>query len=284
VRLSFKFNLTHAATPAALLGVVMLVSGDADTIKAPAMVAVQPHPFNYRLAGEFTRGGSPVNAPSRMVRPDRVLTIMTHQVTAADYGRCVLAHVCAPAESASEAFDRPAVKISWHDANTYAAWLSRQLGATYRLPTDEEWAFAAGSRFPDEVLPDNGADAVQRSLQRYEREADRDEVRDSELQSAGSFGSNENGLFDLAGSVWEWTDTCFVHSILNLADAGGAVANCGIRVVEGRHRTYMSDFIRDPRTGGCSAGKPPSHLGFRLVREAGTWEWLRSFVGRLVRG
>ena len=29
------------------------------------------------------------------------------------------------------------------------------------------------------------------------------------------------------------------------------------------------NFIRDARAGGCSAGKPPSNLGFRLIRERG---------------
>jgi hypothetical protein len=45
--------------------------------------------------------------------------------------------------------------------------------------------------------------------------------------------------------------------------------NCGVRVVQGAHRTYMTDFIRDPRTGGCAAGVPPANLGFRLVVETG---------------
>ena len=43
--------------------------------------------------------------------------------------------------------------------------------------------------------------------------------------------------------------------------------NCGVRVVEGAHRSYMTDFIRDPRSGGCAAGVPPANLGFRLVIE-----------------
>ena len=43
--------------------------------------------------------------------------------------------------------------------------------------------------------------------------------------------------------------------------------NCGVRVVEGAHRSYMTDFIRDPRSGGCAAGVPPANLGFRLVAE-----------------
>ncbi|MET4295741.1 hypothetical protein ABIA99_006458 [Bradyrhizobium sp. LB12.1] len=29
----------------------------------------------------------------------------------------------------------------------------------------------------------------------------------------------------------------------------------------------MTDFIRDPKTGGCAQGVPPSNLGFRLVIE-----------------
>jgi hypothetical protein len=29
----------------------------------------------------------------------------------------------------------------------------------------------------------------------------------------------------------------------------------------------MTDFIRDPRSGGCAAGVPPANLGFRLVAE-----------------
>ena len=44
-------------------------------------------------------------------------------------------------------------------------------------------------------------------------------------------------------------------------------ANCGVRVVEGQHRAYVTDFIRDARAGGCAVGVPPDNLGFRLVRE-----------------
>jgi len=111
------------------------------------------------------------------------------------------------------------------------------------------------------------AEPAARWLRQYELEADRDDALDIALRAIGSFGANENRVFDFAGNVWEWTNTCFVHQTLNGPDVAASTANCGVRVVEGRHRTYMTDFIRDPRTGGCAVGKPPSNLGFRLVRE-----------------
>jgi formylglycine-generating enzyme required for sulfatase activity len=265
-----KFEPRHAA-PVALALAAGLAASSANPVgtapEAPAVVAIEPHPFSYRSAGEFTRDGKPVNAPLRIARLDRALAIMTHQVTAAEYERCVLDRACPRVAPAADQSDRPAVRISWHDATAYAAWLSRQLGATYRLPTDEEWAFAAGRRFRDDGFPGDAIEPAQRWLRQYEREADRDDVGDAVPQAIGSFGANENGVFDVAGNVWEWTDTCYVRRASKATGAEASIANCGVRVVEGRHRTYMSDFIRDPRTGGCAAGRPPRNLGFRLVRD-----------------
>lgn len=34
--------------------------------------------------------------------------------------------------------------VSWWDAKTFCAWLSREEGRTYRLPTDHEWSCASG--------------------------------------------------------------------------------------------------------------------------------------------
>lgn len=72
--------------------------------------------------------------------------------------------------------------------------------------------------------------------------------------------------------VWEWTSTCFVRSRVDeTGNAGRPTVNCGVRVAEGAHRAYVTDFIRDARAGGCAQGVPPANLGFRLVREEPSW-------------
>jgi formylglycine-generating enzyme required for sulfatase activity len=241
---------------------------DAPLPGEPALVTISPRAFEYREAGEFTRGARAVDAPIVSGMRRKPLTIMRRQVTAAEYEECVREGGCPVSlQDIGPGVDRPVVKVSWRDVSAYASWLSRKTGRTYRLPTDEEWAFAAGSRFSDDSLgAEESADPSKRWLARYEKESNRDDF-DKDVKPTGTFGLNEHGLVDMAGNVWEWTDTCYRRVTLDPGAGNGlATVNCGVRVVAGRHRSYMTDFIRDPRSGGCAVGVPPAYLGFRLVR------------------
>jgi formylglycine-generating enzyme required for sulfatase activity len=239
----------------------------AAAIEPPAVVQLKPGAFAYWAAGEFTRDGKPIDAPRRTVQMAAPLAIMVHQVSVDEYRRCVAEKACSPLSDEQAGANVPAVMVSWYDAHAYAAWLSNKLGAHYRLPTDEEWTYAAGSRAPDEA-PLGDADAVARWVAQYDRETKAAPI-DPRPQPIGHYGANENGLLDLAGNVWEWTDSCYTRTVVDVAGKplGKGTVNCGVRIAEGRHRAYISDFIRDPRGGGCAAGIPPSNLGFRLVRE-----------------
>ena len=122
-------------------------------------------------------------------------------------------------------------------------------------------------------------DPAQAWIARYEAEANRARPDALDPQPVGTFGRNENGLNDIGGNVWEWTNTCFLRMTLEPTGAAQVTnTNCGVRVVQGAHRTYMTDFIRDPRTGGCAAGVPPANLGFRMVIEDEQFPALRRMV------
>ncbi|MFN5449853.1 SUMF1/EgtB/PvdO family nonheme iron enzyme [Bradyrhizobium sp.] len=274
--LAFKIKLTLAcivglAGPTAMAPIIAGLHSPAASLDGPALTEIAPGSVTYRDAGDHVRNGRPAEAPLSSVRFERPLSIMTNQVSASDYQSCVDARACRALDrDVAIAIDRPAVQVSWHDAVAYAEWLSRNTGYTYRLPTDAEWAYAAGSRFKDDGVTIDAADPSRRWLARYEREATLPD--DPKTRSFGGFGTNEHGVADMAGNVWEWTSTCFTR---NVQDQAGrvvkTVSNCGVRLAEGAHRAYVTDFIRDARAGGCASGTPPSNLGFRLVREQLPW-------------
>lgn len=237
----------------------------------PAMTVVQPGLVAYPVPGEFLSDGRPAPAPRQLLRFDTPLEIMTYQVSSAEYARCVAARRCrSAAERPGTPADAPVTGVSYRDATDYVRWYSEATGESWRLPSDAEWAFAAAERFageedPIEIDPANPA---RKWLSAYTIEAERNRVPDPTPRVRGSFGANSQGLFDVAGNVWEWTTTCYVRTTLAAdGSAQSAIENCGVHVLGGLHRAYMSDFVSDGKSGGCAVGTPPDNLGFRMVRD-----------------
>ncbi len=277
------------ALSAAALGLEVLLPVSEPSGSGLATVqttVLAPGSFLHPQPGEFLQKGRPAGVPRILARIDEPLAIMTYQVSLDDYASCVADGACQPAD-ASGAGNVPVTGVSYLDATAYAAWYSEATGENWRLPTDAEWAFAAAERFTADVEPleDDPSNPARGWLSSYHREVDMARKPDPKPRLRGSFGVNEMGVGDVAGNVWEWTSTCYVRTTLSPdgATIESAVENCGVHVVEGFHRTYMSNFIRDGQSGGCAVGLPPDNLGFRLVRErpgffgvSGTWRRLRS--------
>ena len=273
-------KIKAAITAAALASPIALTIAPVAHPVDSTITEIAAKPFQYRLAGDFSRNSKPAEAPLRDARLPASIKIMNRQVTGGEYARCADDGGCPKLPHDSAMADRPMVGISWRDATAYAEWITNKTGVLHRLPTDEEWVFAAGEKVRDEALPlVDPVDPAQAWIARYEAEANRARPDTLDPQPVGSFGRNDNGLQDVGGNVWEWTNSCFLRMTLEPTGATRVTnTNCGVRVVQGAHRTYMTDFIRDPRTGGCAAGAPPANLGFRLVVEDRNWKTLRAMI------
>jgi len=283
MRFSCLSIVAAVAAATASLGAAAALTPHAPALSAaarPATVTLQPAWFAYRPLGDFEAGGTTIDAPARATRLDAPLEVMTEPVSQAAYARCVVAAACARLKGVDPAADNlPAVGASWLDATAYAEWYAQATGEDWRLPSDAEWAYAAAERFRGEPpAAKSGDDFARRWLAKFD--ADSAQARQAKApQPFGHFGVNALGVADLAGNVWEWTSSCYERRAVDPAGAARLLTrNCHVRALEGEHRTFISDFIRDGVTGGCSVGPPPTNLGFRLVRDRA------SAVARLLKG
>ncbi|KAA9010078.1 SUMF1/EgtB/PvdO family nonheme iron enzyme [Histidinibacterium aquaticum] len=262
--------LLSAALGAVGLGGWEATRTDAFTVR-PETVVVPPGSYDWRPSGDWLKDGKPVDPPLIRRDADAPLEIMTYQVSRGDYSACVAARACPETGTDLAQADLPMVQANLSDATAYADWLSDETGETWRLPTDEEWQRAAAERFVDDATIGGDYDTYDPGRWLNAAYARNTKGRWDSVQPVrppGAFGFNSHGIADLGGNVWEWTTTCQSSGVVS--DEGEMTVrteNCIARIVAGQHRALIVDFVRDARAGGCGAGIPPDHLGFRLVRD-----------------
>lgn len=243
----------------------------ADPRLLPATVTIPAHAVTYRAEGSWLREGEVIEPPLITIEDGAALVVMRNEVTVAQYAACVAEGSCRPAEpgSRSGSPNFPVTGVSYDDAVDFAHWLSARTGMEWRLPTIAEWHFLAADEPPEPITDrENARNPALRWIATYEREAALAAAGPARLAPVGSGKVNAFGIADIENRVWEWTSTCVTRVTLT-ADMGvpARLEACGAHYLEGRHRAEMSNFISDGVTGGCSTGRPPDHLGFRLVRD-----------------
>ncbi len=97
----------------------------------------------------------------------------------------------------------PVCYLNVHHAAAFCGWLSRVTGRTVRLPTDAEWSLAAMGPGLARTYP--WGDAWDPECANIGGDADGFPA----AAPVGSFprGCTPDGLFDMAGNIWEWTST-----------------------------------------------------------------------------
>jgi formylglycine-generating enzyme required for sulfatase activity len=232
----------------------------------PGMELIKVASGNYHLTilvpDSFRR--KYYSKPVRIIRP---FQISRHEVTIGQWNKCFQDGGC-PKKAKQRHYqsaNHPVSRVSWYDAYLFTKWLSKVTRDSYRLPTEEEWAYAAFA----------GRDVTQATIDDliFKRQLVRTATFSAyrPTQEIGSFGENAWSIVDVTGPVWEWTLTCWFSSdeenrrhwtIAQLSDPN----LCPNRVVQGDERAHVPYFVDKVYAGGCGTGSPVDHIGFRVVR------------------
>jgi len=210
--------------------------------------------------GTFMMGCSGKNAGNceKDEKPAHKVTVGDFQIGKYEVTQKQWAQVMGGNPSHFKGDNLPVGKVSWYDVHEFIERLNTLTGKKYRLPTEAEWEFAArggvkgtgfafaGSNNPGDVAwyKSNGG---------------------GQCRAVGSKGSNELGLYDMSGNVWEWVNDWSAN--YNPSDArdpmGPTTGNN--RVLRGGSWPYDAHYCRVSYRNGSAPGNRGADVGFRLA-------------------
>ncbi|MDP6174921.1 MAG: SUMF1/EgtB/PvdO family nonheme iron enzyme, partial [Rhodospirillales bacterium] len=230
-----------------------------DCPSCPEMVTIPPGSFRM---GDLTGKGPGAEQPAREVEVSTPFAIGKYEVTAGQFAKFIIATGreqeggCWTFEEGAWEKDKgkswrspgfpqtasnPLVCVSWNDAQAYVAWIAKETGKAYRLPTEAEWEYAAragtkgiyhfGGGVKELCGYANGADSS--TPVDWRNQSCNDNW--SDVAPVGSLKPNAFGLHDMHGNVWEWVEDCWNIDHEDAPDdtAARKKKNCKERVMRG---------------------------------------------------
>ena len=188
-----------------------------------------------------------------------------YEVANAPYKACVTAGKCKPPRLLTSAThtdyyenaqygNYPVIDVDWDSAKTYCEWR----GA--RLPTEAEWERAArstdGRTFP-------WGEGIDKTRANYA------ETKAGDPVAVGSYesGKSAEGLYDMAGNVWEWVaDWYDVYPGGNPSTSPDFGQK--LRVLRGGAWLDPANSLRSAFRGQLDPTHSFGNIGFRCARNA----------------
>ncbi|MCI0555710.1 MAG: SUMF1/EgtB/PvdO family nonheme iron enzyme [Anaerolineae bacterium] len=184
----------------------------------------------------------------------------------------------------------PVVGISWYEASAYCKWLLNNWDdleegkqglvkpKLIRLPTDQEWASAAGGEEPAERFPwdkrstpRSGSVDKKGATTRTEEIIQRANIRESGINRTTPVwmypqGESTQGVMDMSGNVWEWQANYSSKEKRYLGLRGGSWSDSGDYARVSVRVDLPPNFVGLRCRFSC--GGPPQRVILFSVREA----------------
>ncbi|TFF37928.1 SUMF1/EgtB/PvdO family nonheme iron enzyme [Mucilaginibacter psychrotolerans] len=160
----------------------------------------------------------------------------------------------------------PITGISYYDAIDYTNWLSEITGYKYRLPSENEWEYAALAGNDGNFWWGEDPNVINANF------------RDSklgELTNVDTYPANKFNLQDFFGNCWEWTDDNYSSNRAETeftekpyqTNNNSESQRSNEHILKGGCFYYSSDFMKASSRIHLERESIFNSVGFRVVRE-----------------
>jgi formylglycine-generating enzyme required for sulfatase activity len=156
--------------------------------------------------------------------------------------------------------DLPVERVSWQKVQEYIEKLnSQEVEGKYRLPTEEEWEYAARAGSTGRYCFGSSTDELSQYAW-YKKNSG------GSTQPVGSKNPNDFGMYDMHGNVWEWVQDLFAL----YKEAGDIKGYSGpelekMRVLRGGGWADPARYLRSAQRSFTDPNNAYDTCGFRLV-------------------
>lgn len=129
--------------------------------------------------------------------PTHRVTLSTYYIGETEVTQELWQAVMGSNPSYFKGMQKPVEQVSWNDCQDFISRLVALTGLNFRLPTEAEWEFAARGGKKNRGRINAGSDFID-DIAWYGQNSG------NETHEVATKGSNELGLYDMSGNVWEW--------------------------------------------------------------------------------
>ena len=181
----------------------------------------------------------------------------------------------------------PVDNVSWEEGKAFCEKLSEKTGESFRLPTEAEWEYAcrAGNTVNNAVALDdmawygnNSGETVIDAWELFQQlkpqaYIERLKQNGNKTHPVGQKQSNQFGLFDMLGNVWEWCEDDWHKNYEGAPNNGLAwLSNPhqNKKVLRGGAWDSITMYVGSATRYECDPSIPNKHFGLRVALSAKT--------------
>ncbi|MBL8664126.1 MAG: SUMF1/EgtB/PvdO family nonheme iron enzyme [Candidatus Odyssella sp.] len=251
---------------------------------APMLIALPPGRFLMGAPPE-EEGRAAAEGPVHEVAIDYELAVGKGPVTFGEWDAAAAALGYRPSDAGWGRLQRPAINVSWDDAQRYVDWLRTLTGKPYRLLSEAEWEYVCRggtltpywtgqsitchvANFDDSRTQPEAGGALETISAQVSRVWSAQVLNRARTVPVDAFPANPFGLHDTHGNVWEWVEDAWHPNYEGAPTDGSAWAGGepGMRVLRGGSWRMTGAALRSAHRYRRQKRHRGDQVGFRVAR------------------